>query len=626
MKRKLLKAKKMKRYIAPLLICSMLGMISISCKFQSEKKAITADFVSESEHHMEWFKEAKFGLFIHWGPYSVLEGEWNGQQVQVGRNAEWIMKFLKIPVKEYRELAKEMNPVKFDAREWVRLAKETGMKYLVITAKHHDGFAMYKSDVSPYNIVDWTPFKRDPLKELAEACAEEGIVFGVYYSHREDWDHPGGYGNNWEYNNDWGYNYYNPEKFDKYLNEFAKPQLRELLTNYGPVGMVWFDRGLYTKEQGEDFMRFVKQYQPQALVNSRVGHYHMESIGDFEEMPDKGIPAAAINDYFQTPQTLNHTWGYSKADTAWKSPETVIQQLIEVVSRGGSFLLNMGPKGNGEIPEETVAIFKEVGKWVNRNAEGIYGTTSNPLGELDWGYCTVKEDKLYLFVRDWPQNKQISITGLQNQVKSARMLANDSTKLSVEKSGNQTHITLPQKPTDSPISVVVLHTDGKPTVDPQVVTVNEKGELVFNYLKVITSGKALKRYSRKLGFNISKWTNSNDFVTWHVQVDKPGIYKVNVDYAADKESEGKPYEISLESSSIKSKVQYTGSMFNLLPEYYNFTVGYLEINQPGKYTLTIKPLTESESNLMYLRRLVLLPVENKPDEDWVSVRQQVGAD
>ena len=581
------------------------------------KAQITTDVqMKESENPMDWFKEAKFGLFIHWGPYSLIEGEWNGKQVKVGSNAEWAMKFLKIPIKEYREIARGMNPVKFDAREWVRLAKETGMKYLVITAKHHDGFAMYKSEVSPYNIVDWTPFKRDPLKELAQACAEEGIVFGVYYSHREDWDHPGGYGNNWEYNNDWGFNYYNADKFDKYLNDFAKPQLRELLTNYGPVGMVWFDRGLYTKEQGEDFMRFVKQYQPKALVNSRVGHYNMENVGDFQEMPDKGIPAAAIDDYFQTPQTLNHTWGYSKADTAWKSPETVIQQLIEVVSRGGSFLLNMGPKGNGEIPEETVSIFREVGKWVNRNGEGIYGTTPNPFGELGWGYCTVKGNKLYLFVRDWPQNNVISLTGLQNTVKSARMLTNASVKVAFKKTENQTFITLPTKATDSPISVVVLETEGKPTVDPQIVTLNDKGVLEFDYLKVITSGKALKRYNRKLGFNISKWTNTNDVATWHVQVDKPGFYKVNVDYAADKESEGKPYEICIGSGSIKPKVIYTGSMFNLLPDFYNFTVGYLEIKQPGKYTLTMKPLSANESNLMYLRKLVLQPVENKPAEDW----------
>lgn len=594
---------------------SLRTLISILSILLLSSAAINAQSKS-SENPMAWFKEAKFGLFIHWGPYSLIEGEWNGKQVKVGNNAEWAMKFLKIPVNEYREIAKGMNPVKFDAREWVRLAKETGMKYLVITAKHHDGFAMYKSSVSNYNIVDWTPFKRDPLKELAQACAEEGIVFGVYYSHREDWDHPGGYGNNWEYNNDWGANYYNPEKFDKYLNDFAKPQLRELLTNYGPVGMVWFDRGLYTKEQGEDFMRFVKQYQPKALVNSRVGHYNMENVGDFQEMPDKGIPAAAIDDYFQTPQTLNHTWGYSKADTAWKSPETVIQQLIEVVSRGGSFLLNMGPKGNGEIPEETVKIFKEVGKWVNRNAEGIYGTTTNPFGELGWGYCTVKGDKLYLFVRDWPQNRVISLTGLQNKVKSASLLANAKAKLNVTQTCNQTSITLPQQPTDSPISVVVLQLEGQPKVDPQVVTMNEKGELVFDYLKVITSGNAIKSYNRKLGFNICKWTNPADVATWHVQIDKPGKYRVLVDYAADQNSEGRPFEISLGASVIHPKVVYTGSMFNLLPDFYNFPVGYIEIKEPGKYILTVKPLTSKETNLMYLRKLMIHTTDNSVKGDW----------
>ena len=609
----------MKRYIALLLFCSMLGMISLSCKFKSEEKAIATDQVLESEQRMEWFREAKFGLFIHWGPYSMLEGEWNGRNVEVGRNAEWIMKFLKIPVKEYRELSKEMNPVKFDAREWVRLAKETGMKYLVITAKHHDGFAMYKSDVSPYNIVDWTPFKRDPLKELAEACAEEGIIFGVYYSHREDWNHPGGYGNNWEYNNDWGENLYNPEKFDNYLNELAKPQLRELLTNYGPVGMVWFDRGLYTKEQAADFVKLVRELQPTALINSRIGHYNQENQGDFQEMADKGIPPGGLDDYFQTPQTLNQTWGYSKYDTLWKSPETVIQQLVAVVSRGGSFLLNIGPKGNGEIPDATIKVFREVGKWVNRNAESIYGTSANPFGELEWGYATVKGSKLYLFVRDWPQNKVISLSGLKTPAKTAYLLTDASAKLSVEQTDNLVSITLPPEAPDYPLSVIVVETEGPPEAYPQIVIANEKGDYGFNYLNAITSGNAMKRYNRKLGFNISKWTNPNDLATWHVQVDKPGLYRVHVDYAADKESEGRPYEISIGSSAIHPKVVYTGSMFDLLPDFYNFPVGYFEINQPGKYILTMKPLSSKESNLLYLRRLLLQPVENKPDEDWVGV-------
>jgi alpha-L-fucosidase len=607
---------KMKLFTTPLLISCMLGMMSMSCKFQSEEKAIATKQTLESKQRMKWFREAKFGLFIHWGPYSMLEGEWNGRNVEVGQNAEWIMKFLKIPVKEYRELARGMNPVKFDAHEWVGLAKETGMKYLVITAKHHDGFAMYHSAASPYNIVDWTPFKRDPIRELAQACAEEGIVFGVYYSHREDWDHPGGYGNNWDYDNDWGENIFNPEKFEKYLNEKAKPQLRELLTNYGPIGMVWFDRGLYTKEQGEEFVKIVRDLQPKALINSRIGHYHQENLGDFQEMGDKGIPPGGLDDYFQTPQTLNHTWGYSKTDTAWKRPEIVIQQLVEVVSRGGSFLLNMGPKGNGEIPDATVKIFRKVGAWVNRNAESIYGASANPFGELEWGYCTVKGNKLYLFVRDWPRRNVINLTGLQTHVKSAYMLTDTSEKLSFEQTDNLTRVALPQKAPDYPVSVVVLETDGTPETVPQMVIQNEKGELEFTYLNAITSGNTMKRYNRKAGFHISKWANPHDTATWNFQVDKPGIYKVKIAYAAGKESENRPYEISVGSSSIKPKVVYTGSKFNALPDYDNFPVGFFEFKQPGKYSLTMRPLSSGDSYLMYLKSLVLQPAEHKMDEGW----------
>jgi alpha-L-fucosidase len=392
----------------------ILFMVSCKSRIQHVKEAKISGKYPDQEEYLEWFKDAKFGMFIHWGPYSRLAGEWNGQQVR--SPAEWIMNNLKIPVDEYRELAHKLNPVKFNAQEWVRLAKATGMKYIVITAKHHDGFAMYKSKVSSYNIVDWTPFKRDPLKELSQACAEEGIKFCVYYSHREDWDHPGGYGNNWDYDNDWGDDFYDHEKFDKYLEEKAKPQLRELLTNYGPIGLVWFDRGMYTPEQGKEFVKLVHDFQPATLINSRVGNYNQDLIGDYQSMSDNGMPPGGLKEYWESAQTLNTTWGFSKFDTLWKSPETVIRKLVEIVSRGGNYLLNIGPKGNGEIPDTTVEILMKVGRWVERNAESIYGTTANPFGELAWGYCTVKGSRLYLFVRNWPQDGVLIVPGLQNAV------------------------------------------------------------------------------------------------------------------------------------------------------------------------------------------------------------------
>jgi alpha-L-fucosidase len=598
----------------PLKIILLIVIISISCQTGPEGNAIRQDQVNEAEQRIEWFREAKFGMFIHWGPYSQLAGEWNDRKVQVGRNAEWIMKFLNIPVNEYRELARKMDPVKFDAREWVQLAKETGMKYIVITAKHHDGFAMYRSAISPYNIVDWTPFTRDPLKELAQACAEEGIMFGIYYSHREDWDHPGGYGNDWDYDNDWGQDFFNREKFENYLEEKAKPQLRELLANYGPLGMVWFDRGMYTREQGEEFVRIVREFQPDALINSRVGHYNHELLGDFQEMSDKGIPPGGLDEYFQTPQTLNETWGFSKFDSLWKSPETVIRQLVQVISRGGNYLLNIGPKGNGEIPDTTFSIFREVGAWVERNSEGIYGTTANPFGELDWGYCTVKANKLYLFVRDWPAEETLTLPGLQNSVVSGYLLIDKSNMLEVKQAESKTHITLPSRPPDDPITVLVLEMDGPPKTDPQLVLQDETGMMECNYLTAITSGKTMTRFNRKGGFHISKWTEPDDMSEWIIRVKEPGEFKVNMTYSALDEWEGKPFEITIGGTRIEKPVIRTGGLF----EFYSYPVGYIRLSEAGDYTLTIRPKTQDDTYLMYLRSITLEPVKKSKESGWGS--------
>ena len=562
---------------------------------------LLADEQFKKEERLEWFRDAKFGMFIHWGPYSLLSGEWNGKRVQVGRNAEWIMKFLEIPVDKYRKIVQQFNPVQFNAREWVRLAKSTGMKYIVITAKHHDGFAMYHSRVTSYNIVDWTPYKRDPLKELAQICAEEGIKFCVYYSHREDWDHPGAYGNGWDYANDWEGDFFERDEFEKYLEEKAKPQLHELLANYGPLGLIWFDRGIYTQEQGREFVRIVRELQPACLVNGRVGNYNQELLGDYQNMGDNGMPVGGIEEYWETPQTLNETWGFSKFDTRWKSSETVIRRLVEITSRGGNYLLNVGPTGVGEIPEASVDILEQVGNWVRRNAESIYGTSANPFPELPWGYCTAKGNNLYLHVRDWPGDGILKVPGLRNKIQSAYLLSGKTLLLDVNQTENQALITLPRKPLDSPITVLVLEIEGKLEVDPLVVKQNETGTIDLSYLTALTQGKAVKRFNRKGEFHISKWTGPEDTVTWHFHVLKPETFTINITYAANKEWEGRNYIITDGAVSIEASVKHTGDWY----EYQTLLVGSLTLQKPGYYSLTIRPQASNDNYLMYLRSLTL---------------------
>lgn len=594
------------------LICATL-FLTLSCKTFGENNTDkkNPENAPSRDQYLDWFREAKFGMFIHWGPYSQLAGEWNGIR-QVENQAEWIMKYLKIPVSEYRQIAKTFNPIKFNAKEWVQLAKSTGMKYIVITAKHHDGFAMYKSKVSEYNIVDWTSFGRDPLKELADACEKEGIKFGVYYSHREDWDHPGGYGNDWDYDNDWGENLFHYEKFNKYLEDKAKPQIRELLTNYGPISLVWFDRGMYTPQQGMDFVRLVNDLQPACLTNSRVGNYDQELLGDYQSMEDNGMPPGGLGEYWESAQTLNHTWGFNKFDATWKSPEIVIQRLVEIVSRGGNYLLNVGPTGEGEIPRANMDIFNKVGPWIQRNAESIYGTSANPFPELSWGYTTVKGDNLYLFIREWPKDRRLILPGLKNDVKSAYFLTEKSKKLSVSRNGTNTLIDLPLIPPDNPITVLVLEIAGELMVDSKVVLPDKSGSIELNYSTANTHGKTKTRFNRRGKFHISKWTDPDDSVDWVLNVDKSGIFKVVISYAANQEMEGNTYEIKIGDSLINSTVINTGDWF----DFQELTVGYIELKKAGNYTVTIRPKESSKSFLMHLRSITLKPTSKVKNMGW----------
>ena len=413
-------------------------------------------FEEEREKRMAWWREAKFGMFIHWGLYSIPAGMWKGRLIP--GLGEWIQYNARIPVREYEQLAKHFNPVKFNADEWVGIARDAGMRYMVITAKHHDGFCMFHTELTDYNIVDATSFKRDPMKELAEACEREGIKFGFYYSQLLDWHHPNGAGNNWDYDP-------NKKNFMRYLEDYVKPQLRELLTNYGPIAIVWFDIYSPTPEIARDLRDWVHKFQPEAIVNGRVDPGRWDAgIGDYIEMGDNEIPERGVMGYWETPATINDTWGFKSYDHNWKSPGVIIQKLVEIVSKGGNYLLNVGPTAEGVIPEPSVRILREVGAWLRRNGESIYGAKASPIDTRpDEPYrFTAKPGRLYVHILAWPWDGELRLTGVKNRVSRAYLLADQSDgELRFEQDGTEVRLHLDRRPVDPVDNVVVLEMSSK---------------------------------------------------------------------------------------------------------------------------------------------------------------------
>lgn len=584
------------------IISVLLLFIANSCG--NEKDSTSQQRRNFSQEKMKWWIDAKFGMFIHWGPYAVLGGEWNGRQLPVGTNAEWIMHTLEIPAEEYRKVAATFNPVQFNADEWTELAARAGMKYLVITAKHHDGFAMYRSQVSDYNIVDYTAFDKDPFEELASACKKRDIRFCFYYSHREDWNHPFAYGNYWDFETSQqdGFNYDPTKPFTTYLEEKAKPQLRELLTNYGPIGLVWFDRGMFTREQGLEFKNLVKEIQPNCLVNGRVGNYNLDLIGDYQNLNDNGMPPGGVEEYWETPQTLNETWGYSRFDTKWKSAEEVIHRLVEIVSRGGNYLLNIGPTGDGTIPEASVKILNDVGSWMKTNSESIYETTASPLPFQSWGFCTARDSKLYLHVLHWPDSGELEVVGLKNRVLNCYLLAS-KTNLKVRREDTSIFVGLPEEQPDMYNTVIALQVEGEPESDPPVIYANKNDTITLGYLTAVTNGNAVKRYNRKGKFFISKWKTPEDQVSWILQLEKPMNYMVRISYSAPSDSEGEKFILESGEQQLGHSIQSTAESFN----YQSYEIGELKFQKPGKYHVVIRPAKEISGDLMYLHSVQLYP-------------------
>ena len=416
------------------------------------------------DERMAWWRDAKFGMFIHWGAYSIIGGE-RGEQI-AGGGAEWAMDKLDYTIEEYEKFPNMFNPELFDADAWVTMAKNAGMKYIVITSKHHDGFALWDSKVSDYDIMDSSPFKRDIIKELAEACKKQGIIFCFYHS-IVDWHHPQAQGNLFpNYNaGQKDQTVVNPE-FPKYFKNYLKPQVEELLTGYGDVGVVWFDGDWiadYTTEMGKEFYDFIRDIQPNTIVNNRVdkGRMGMEGMdmegnfaGDFGT-PEQEIPATGIDSDWEACMTMNGSWGYKPSDHKWKSSEDLIQKLVDIVSKGGNFLLNIGPDGFGRFPAESIIRLNDMGAWTKANGEAIYGATASPYDRPEWGRYTKKDGVLYAHVFDWPEDGKLVLNG-DIKLKEASLLTDPISKLTTESSDQGLIISVPKTAPDSSVSVIKL--------------------------------------------------------------------------------------------------------------------------------------------------------------------------
>jgi alpha-L-fucosidase len=400
---------------------------------------------ARADARLEWWRDAKFGLFIHWGLYAVPAGIWRGQAIPgIG---EWIMLRARIPVREYEQLARQFNPVQFDADAWVSMARRAGQKYLVITSKHHDGFCMFDSKLTNYDIVDATPFGRDPMRELAAACQKHGIRLCFYYSQTQDWHHPDGDGNDWDYDE-------STKDFAGYVESYVKPQVRELLTSYGPIGLIWFDTPKQmTAEQSQSLADLVHELQPECLVNGRVGNH----LGDYASTRDNVIPLQQLTEMdWETPATINDTWGYKRDDHNWKSVDDLIRKLVDISSKGGNYLLNVGPTAEGRIPAPSVERLEAIGRWLDVNGQSVYGTRPGPLHGLEWCRTTAGDHAIYLHVFDWPAGGILRLPSVGRPISRAHLVSDPSTFLSVSTAAGMVTVEGPASAPDPVDTVVAL--------------------------------------------------------------------------------------------------------------------------------------------------------------------------
>ncbi|MCC6364545.1 MAG: alpha-L-fucosidase [Bryobacterales bacterium] len=549
-----------------------------------------------SPDRTQWFRDAKFGMFIHWGAYSVI-----------GRH-EWSREMFHIPQAEYDEYARRFNPVNFDPDAWVALAQNAGARYMVVTSKHHDGFSICRSGVSDYD-MEITPYAGDPLKMLSQAAARRAMRLGFYHSIM-DWHNP-------DYVPKRAWETKEPNKggnLDKYI-DFMKEQLRELLTGYGDVAVLWFDgewEHSTAEMRSDEIYDFIRQTSPKTLINDRLFKREPGNKGDFGT-PEQFVPATGLKDpsgkpiLWESCVTINSDgWGYNKYETEFKTSRDLIRMLIEVVSKGGNLLLNVGPMPDGRIPDEFVTRLNAMGEWMAVNSEAIYGTTASPFARLPFfGRATVKDNVLYLHVFQWPADRRLRAPGLKNLVQSAKILGAQGSPLRTFREGSDVLVELPAQAPDEVATVVALTLDGAPLVEPYVIRPDEKGVLRLGVesSEIETQfGQRAKKENFLGRVFLTKWTRADDVPVWTMSVPKAGRYKVELSYGASRGAAGAEYTVSAGKAQLTAKTVNSGGEM----VFHTVTAGELRL-EAGEQRLRVKASTTGRQ-AMTLEWVRLVPV------------------
>jgi alpha-L-fucosidase len=568
------------------------------------------------DQRIQWWRDAKFGMFIHWGVYAQAGGEWKGKKVS--GYAEHLMRKEKISRAEYLELAHQFNPTGFNADEWVRTAKAAGMKYMIITAKHHDGFAMYPSAVSDFDIRDKTSFKRDPMAELSAACKKYGLKFGFYYSHAFDWEHPDAPGNDWEFKNPGGdLNLYggrewydlHPELLDKakkYVDEKAIPQIQELIKKYHP-DILWFDTPQKLPlSENIRILKAIRAIDNNVVVNGRLVRFgNNMNFGDYRNTADRPAEFYPVTGDWEAIPTTNESYGYSKFDSSHKPVAHFVRLIASAASRGGNLLMNIGPMGNGKFDERDRKILKGIGTWITKNGESIYKVHPASFPVQSWGVATQKENKIYLHVFQWPADGKLYVGGFRGEIKNVSLLTDRKTSFKITWLNHKDfYIQLPEYAIDTANTVIVLDTRNAQADNWVYISPNIGVSRLLAY-DAVQEGKGFSFGDGKTDrYYVDGWKSKDQALTWNFRTGAAGDYKLLIKYLAPKESAGGKYQLSFDQYRLDRFVTTTEK---------NTTVVTEEIlTVPMKadiHTLKIVPLSFGKSELMKILEIQVIPVK-----------------